>query len=135
MKEQNRKGWQRWLRGLRRRLGSPDWLDRLSLKFVYWGRQHRTTAFLVTTLVGFAAIRGIIFVIEGPLSGTIISEYAGHLLAALIAISVFPAFTLFVERRNVRLVMKISARGGGPDLTPNRSFLTVECPASLDTRD
>jgi SAM-dependent methyltransferase len=115
---------QKWHQRLRKRLGSPDWLDQFSLKFVYWGRRHRKPAFLVTTLVGFGAIRGLIFIVEGPLSGTLVSEYAGHLLAGLIAISLFPALTLFVERHNVFLVMEISARGGGPDLAPNRSFLT-----------
>ncbi len=109
---------------LRRRFVSPDWLDRFSLKFVYWGRQHRTGAFALTTLVGFGAIRAVIFVIEEPLRGTVVSEYAGHLLAGIIALSVFPALTLFVERHNVLLLLKISARGGGPDMAPNRSFLT-----------
>ncbi|HST68058.1 MAG TPA: class I SAM-dependent methyltransferase [Solirubrobacterales bacterium] len=89
----------------------------------------------MTTLVGFVAIRGLVELVSGPLSGTIVADYAGDLLAGLIALSVFPALTLYAERRNVRLVFSIAARAGGPDLAPNRTFLTENLQQMSDQFD
>lgn len=127
-------------RGIYRRLSTKTarfsaWSNLLMLKFVYWGRRHRFWAFTLTTLIGFGIIRGLVALVSGPFSGTLVADYAGDLLAGIIALSVFPALTLYAERRSVRLVFSIAARAGGPDLAPNRTFLTENLQQMRDQFD
>lgn len=105
--------------------GSPSrLLNQASLRLLYWGRRYGKTIFAVTTFVGFGVIRGLIYVIQGPLEGTIVSEYAGHLVSILLAIAIFPSIALFVERKNIGHVLSIAARANGPNEAPTQSFLT-----------
>jgi 2-polyprenyl-3-methyl-5-hydroxy-6-metoxy-1,4-benzoquinol methylase len=108
----------------RRFRSASDWLNRASLRLLYWGRKYRWIAFGITTFVGFGLIRGLVYVIQGPLDGTFISEYGGHLLSVLLAIAIFPSIAFYVERRNIRRVLSIAGRANGPNEAPTQSFLT-----------
>jgi 2-polyprenyl-3-methyl-5-hydroxy-6-metoxy-1,4-benzoquinol methylase len=99
-------------------------LNRTSLRLLYWGRRYRWIAFTVTSFVGFGVIRGVVYLVQGPLEGTILSEYGGHFLSILLAVAIFPSIAFYVERKNIRHVLSIAARANGPNEAPTQSFLT-----------
>jgi SAM-dependent methyltransferase len=96
----------------------------ISLRLLYWAQIYPRTAFVVTTFVSFFAIAFLSALVEGRVGDSIFGTWAENLAAGAVAALVYPLLALIIVRKDVRVLMSIAARAGGPNRSPILSFLT-----------